>query len=281
MGKLRLENYLFFAAIIFLMGCGSTAVVCDNNWQDKLVKVDGKAKEWEIPLRFYDVDTKLNFTITNNDSNLYYCIRLTDDKEEMRALRAGMQVWIDTAGKKAQQIGILYPFPQDRTKAEPEDKASPSRERSSDSASMSAARSHFSGYAKKMRLTGFSVPVNGPAEIPNIYGIDVAIARDSAGVMIYEGCIPFKTFYKPLLTATDRNKVFGITIILNPMAQSSSGHSGGGGGHGGGGGGMGGGGMHGGGGGHRGGGGGEQADEANTRSVVLHLKIKLASKPIQ
>ena len=142
-----ISSSIFVGCSIFLMGCGSSAVICDNNWQYQPVKVDGKAKEWEIPLRFYDVDTKLNFTITNNDSNLYYCIRITDDKEEMRALKAGMQVWIDTAGNKAKEIGILYPFPQVKAKPESEGKGNHSRDRS-DTSGMSTARSHFSGSAR-------------------------------------------------------------------------------------------------------------------------------------
>jgi hypothetical protein len=267
-----------FVMVVFLSACASHAVICDNNWQDHHVNVDGKAKEWEIPLRFYDADTKFNFTITNDNTNLYYCIRITDDKEEMRALKAGMQFWIDTTGNKAQQVSIQYPFPQMRAKTG-EGKGNHSGAKQSDTATMAAARSHFSEYAKQMRLSGFIPPIGGITEMPNEYGINVAIARDSAGVMIYEGCIPFKTFYRPVLTPADKNKIFGITIILNGMPESE--HSGGGG-HGGGGGGggmrgMGGGGM--GGGGHRGGGGGGgEPDDGSTRPQVLRLKIRLASR---
>jgi hypothetical protein len=274
--KSRVGNYIIFVVIIFLTGCASKVIVSDNNWQDKPIKVDGKAKEWEVPLRFYDVDSKLNYTITNDDSNLYYCIRITDDKEEMRVLRAGMEVWIDTAGNKARQIGIQYPYPQMKSKS------------ASDSASITAAHSHFSEYAKEMHLTGFIAPIAGLTQVPNIYGINVAIARDSTGVMIYEGCIPFKTFYKPALTAADKTKMFGITIILNPMPESS--HSDEHKGHGAGssmpGAGMGGIGAMGGmgaamtgtGGGHKGSSGGEAEESTATRPALVRLKVRLASK---
>ncbi len=164
-----------------------------------------KANEWETPLRYYNEDTKLNYTLTNDDSNLYYCIRITDDREENRILSAGMQVWIDTSGNKAKQIGIQYPYDQMKTKT------------AADSSKINVVNNHSSEYAKEMRLSGFIPPIDGSMQVPNIYGINVAISKDASGVMIYEGCIPFKTFYKPKLTAVDKNKVFGITIILNAL----------------------------------------------------------------
>jgi hypothetical protein len=208
----RLEKYMVFALVIFLVGCASKAIVSDNNWQDKAITVDGKANEWEIPLRYYNEDTKLNYTITNDDSNLYYCIRITDDREESRILTAGMQVWIDTSGNKVQQVGIQYPYDQMKTKT------------AADSSKINVVNNHSSEYAKEMRLSGFIPPIDGSMQVPNIYGINVAISKDASGVMIYEGCIPFKTFYKPKLTAVDKNKVFGITIILNALPETA--HSG-------------------------------------------------------
>jgi len=268
MRGLRFRDFIIFGSIIFLAGCASKALVCDNNWQDHPVKVDGRAKEWEVPLRFYDPESKLNYAITNDESNLYYCIRITDDKQEMRALGAGMQVWIDTLGNRALQVGIQYPFVLMNSKV-------------SDSAGVSAARNQFSEYAKEMQLSGFIAPIGGATQVPNVYGINVAIARDSSGVLIYEGSIPFKTFCKSAITA---NKVFGITIILNPLPEGQKkahranpvgGMPGNG---------MGGMGamgnmgasMTG-----RGGGrnnSGDEQDDANTRPAVVRLRVRLASK---
>jgi hypothetical protein len=256
--------------ILLFAACAPQPVIFENNWQNHPVKVDGKATEWEIPLQYYDNDTKLNYTITNDDSNLYYCIRITDDKQEMRVMKAGMQVRIDTSGKKADGAIVEYPF--SATGAKREGGKSRYSEGNKDSSAMSSAHSHFKESSSTMHLTGFLPPVGGITPVPNVYGIQVCIARDSSGVMLYEAKIPFKTFYKPNLTNADKNKVFGITFVLNAMSGN------GGGGHHGGGGGMGGGGMggRGGGGGHRGGGGSE--DDGSLSSEALSFKIKLATK---
>ncbi len=277
--------YLF---LIILISCSSPAPLLQSNWQDKPVKVDGKATEWTIPLQYYDNDTKLNYVISNDDSNLYYCFRITDDKEQMRVMRVGMQFWIDTTGKNQQQVGIQFPFPQLSAMAESNENQSGYHHHTRTDSSTAHG---WTGKPNEMRLTGFLYPISGVTPMPNIYGIKVSIARDSTGVTIYEASIPFKTFYKSVLTSADNNKALGITIILNPMqSEHSNGgsHHGGGSGMGGPGGmgirGMGGGGI--GGGGYMGGGGHHSRDEDEgsgendnvTSTATLKLKLRLTVK---
>lgn len=204
MRKIRSKS-LFFPAvflILIIQGCSSSAPLCQSRWQDKAVRIDGKLTEWQVPLDFVDKDTKLNYVISNDDSNLYYWIRITDDKEQVRILRAGMQFWIDTTGKNRQQVGIQFPF-----------------------SALSAADSTFKGSKKwtgkldQMRLIGFHQPIAGIIPTQNSYGIKACIA-DSGGVTIYEACIPFRTFYKVHLSPADDNKQFGITMIINPMPET-------------------------------------------------------------
>lgn len=197
-------------ATSIMLGCSSSAPLCQSEWQDKHVEVDGKTTEWTVPLRLYDNASKLNYVISNDDSNLYYCIRITDDKEQMRAMLAGMQIWIDTTGKTQQQVGIQFPFPQITG-------AVSGGKKPVHADSIQGG----SGKLDEMRLTGFKYPISGVTPTLNKYGIKVKIARDSSHVTTYEGCIPFRTFYKPQLTAADNSKPLGVTIIINPMLTSS------------------------------------------------------------
>src|SRR5271156_4619244 len=79
-------------------------------WQKTPVKIDARLNDWEIPLRLYDDETKLNYTVTNDADNLYICMRASDSHVQMKIMEAGMQVWIDTAGKNQHSIGIFYPL---------------------------------------------------------------------------------------------------------------------------------------------------------------------------
>jgi hypothetical protein len=270
---------IFLSGIYFITllisGCSSTAPLCLSDWQDKPVVVDGKATEWTIPLRLYDNATKLNYFITNNDTTLYYCIRITDDKEEMRAMLAGMQIWIDTTGKTQHQVGIQFPLTQVIATI-PDGKKQPS---------FSDSTQGGSGKLDDMRLVGFKYPIGGVIPTLNTYGIKVKIARDSTGVTIYEGCIPFRTFYRNALSAVDNGKTIGMTIVINPMSASAhkerKSHGGDGNGYSGPGGmSMGMGGM-GGGGGRRGGRSqqnDEGEDESNTGLITLKMQLQLSAK---
>src|SRR5438876_522138 len=97
---------LFLLAL--LSSCSKT--IYDNVWQSKPVTVDGNSKEWEIPLRFYDSKSKLQYIVTNDSSNMYVCIRVTDERLQAKIMNAGMSVWIDTTGKNKQQVGITFPL---------------------------------------------------------------------------------------------------------------------------------------------------------------------------
>lgn len=214
-----LSLFISSIAVVFT-ACSSSAPIMQCNYQSAPVTVDGRAREWSIPLQYYDEKTKLNFTITNDDTCLYYCFRITDDREEMRVLRAGMQIWIDTTGKNQRQVGIEFPFQELKEGAENNGK----KGNGPPDTIGHQKRLTFATPQKEMRVTGFKYPIAGIVPLPNPYGIKTSIARDSAGITIYEASIPFRTFYKKTLTASDNTRTFGISIILNPMGGAGEGH---------------------------------------------------------
>jgi len=264
-------------AILLFQAC-SSPLVYTSTLQDKPVVIDGKATEWKIPLDYYDDKTKLNFSVSNDDKNIYFCVRATEDETQKGIIYTGLQIWIDTTGGKKNQVGLQFPIMQRREK----DQGSASKQTGASESGTSLAhslKSKYSGSPKQMKLAGFTGVPGGLAEMPNIYGIKASINWDTNNIMIYEACIPLSTFYRATLTSADSLRTFGLSFVVT-VSQKNGGSEGGGhgGGHGGGmGGGMGGGGMHGGGGGgegggKHGGGGGESSAEA----LTAHIKIRLA-----
>ncbi|HEV7230868.1 MAG TPA: hypothetical protein VGO45_06045 [Bacteroidia bacterium] len=268
----------FFLALIFLAAC--KAPLYQTKWQDHEVIADGNPEEWKIPLRFYDDKSKLSYAVTNDLENLYLCIRITDDASQVKVMRAGMQVWIDTTGSNKQVTGILFPQrviePPDAT---PQPIAAPGRRGGRQSSGIMNLRNRFQKEYKEMLLTGFKAPIRGSVPLENDFGIRLGInwganRFDSSYIMIYEAVIPFKTFYKNKLSSADSTKHFGISITVNPLARpaaqggSRSGVSAGGGG----------GGMHGGsgmGGGGRRGGGGQRSAPVVANPLYETNKIKM------
>jgi hypothetical protein len=250
-----------FIIICLFVSCTHT-LYNSSSWQSKPVAVDGQLTEWPNPLRFYDQETGINYSISNDHYNLYFCCSISNEFLQTKILRAGLDFVIDTLGKKSFGVGIKYPIgnsPDRNTGTENNPDARP------DVNGRSGGRSGFKlkllAEAREMELIGFKSHIGKIISLspPSNTGISAAINFDERGIMNYEAVIPFSTFYKNELTPSDSNTIFNYQIKINPDTRSSSGNngvsgSGGGGMHRGGmrGGGMGGGGMR--GGGMRGGG---------------------------
>jgi len=279
---------LFFSILMMGLFFSCSKSVYVNSWQSKNVKADGNLQEWIVPLNNYDVKSKLQYSITNDSLNLYVCIRATDDQSQLKIIRAGMQVWIDTAGKNNQQVGILFPLSSSEHSAnisrKPEYTGDSSKTRQYQKPDSKSLKARFNREPKEMKLVGFKPPIGGITLLQNENGIAANIDWDSTGIMNYEAIIPFKTFYKKSLSLSDSTKIFGINIIIPALPESSNsgggGHEGasgfGGGGHGGGYGGGHGGGSHNSGNGYGGTGGNATMFEAN--KIITRIKLATKSK---
>src|ERR1700757_5108571 len=298
---------VIIGSLILFFACSPKALY-QTSWQSTPVVADGNASEWRIPLRFYDSDTKLNYTLSNDDEKIYLCVRIVDELSQAKVMRNGLNIWFDTLAKKNKQCGILFPVP-DKGADEYQDGASGDggghhrgdgggRHGGGDN---DAVKKKFLRQANQMQLIGFKKGIPDYLAPENEYGINVNINWDVNNIMIYEAAIPFKTFFKPVLEGKDslRNFDFSMTIhgFPAPEKKDDGSNSGGGGGGGGmgsgmpGGGGMGGGmpgggGMGGGGRGGMGGGGGGRG--GGMRSTVeadpkyetksFWVKVRLSAK---
>ncbi len=295
---MSIKNFIFgfivFCFLVFLISC-APSVISQLGWQSTPVIIDGKLTEWEAPLRFYDTETKLNYVVSNDKENLYICIRAADEKSQQKIMRAGMQIWIDTSGKKNKQVGISFPLSA-KTRIR-EDNETHTDFKRGEKPNTERWHKKIIEESNEMFLTGFKSPLTGLTALQNTSGLNISINWDVNNIMIYEAVIPFSTFYKPALLLKDSLKTFGFSIVVNgitaPESNNNNGSGGGmpggmggsGGGMGGGGrggGGMGGGGRGGGmgGGGGRGGGMGGGGTPSNPmyETNKFWVKVRLASK---
>ena len=77
------------------------------------VTIDGSPDEWPQPFNFYNGETKLQYRIANDSSNIYVCFKVTDEPAQMKMMRAGINVWIDPKGKKKETTRIGFPMKQE------------------------------------------------------------------------------------------------------------------------------------------------------------------------
>lgn len=178
-------------------------------------KADGNPSEWKLPLQNYDKDSHFQYSATNNDSMLFICIRIPDARFQIKSAKAGMSVFIDTEGKKKQNIAINYPVkPNEQTPQKMERPMSSTSDINQIKKIVEPSLKHF-------KTNGF-ITGNGTYIQKNIEGIIVIGAYDEIGILTIEYQVPFKTFYHNL-TTNDKDKKLTLSIVVNglPMPQFS------------------------------------------------------------
>jgi hypothetical protein len=294
-----MRRFLLPAILGVLLSACASAPIYQSFPQRTAIAVDGHASEWPQPLDYYNKDSKVSFSVSNDSSKIYFCIEAYDEQLQMKIVHGGIQLWIDTAGGNAQAIGVLYPVnsgyrPEGRESSQPRGYGSDSP----DFDPIGTLRKEFLRTPSQIELKGFQPPFNGSVPQRNALGIEASINWDTAtNVLCYEAAIPIRSFLNRSLVPLDSIKKLGLTFTVNgisrPRSQERAGESGGerggGGGYPGGGAGMPGGGMggmggsgsmHGGGGGHRRGGGGGGGSTANPLAESESFWIKLQLAPV-
>ena len=213
-------NFALFAIVVLPLLCScSSGPTYLSQWQSKPVTIDGDASDWQRPLAYYDPDSKLSYTITNDSTKLYLCVEAFDEPTQVKIIREGLQLWIDTAGGKDQEIGVLYPVAATMQTGAREYNP---REYGSqtDYDPIGTMRRNFLRSQGEIELSGFKSPIGGLVSLHNAFGIEVRINWDTLNnILNYEAAIPFATFYQHSLSRTDSLKMFGIRFTVKGIEK--------------------------------------------------------------
>jgi hypothetical protein len=186
-----------------------------NLWQETAIKVDGNCADWNQSFR-YDNKSKFLYNISNDDKNLYICLKVMEEKNQLTILRYGLTFWFDTTGKKKERIGVGYPLELDmKKKANQENFMEP---RPGEKIDMKAMKKKMVEEQKEIELTGFKIPSYSENSIitglKNKMKIEVGIGFDSVDAMVYEMLIPLSILYKnPTAMLADTNRTLGLMMI--------------------------------------------------------------------
>jgi hypothetical protein len=209
------------------------------------ITIDGDIKEWGDSLRYYNKEKQLNYGLANDQDNLYMAIRVNDRSEQIRILRAGLTLSIDTRGKKKESFTITFPVGDQSAEGMAETaqdlQGGNSDVKQEDRDELMRARLTK---LREIRVTGFKDIESETMTTSNTYGFKVAIDYDKDGYLVYEAAIPLKFFHADDITKTEWAFNFKINGITRPgqhkdgpeqegMTRGAGGGMGGGGGRGG------------------------------------------------
>jgi hypothetical protein len=186
------------------------------------ITVDGDIKEWGDSLRYYNAEKQLNYALANDQDNLYMAIRINDRSEQIRVLRSGLTMSIDTRGKKKESFSITFPVGDLRSNDLPEqadDLQGKTDITQEDRDELMRARLTK---LREIRVSGFKDIEGETITTSNTYGIKTAIDYDKDGNLVYEAAIPLKFFHVDDLVKNEWAFDFKINGIVrhNPNANA-------------------------------------------------------------
>lgn len=196
---------------------GSFSQTSFSKFRTKTITIDGFAKEWMIPLRFYNNETKLFFSILNDSSDLYLCFQSNDERNQVKINRAGMRVGISTKSKNKANASVDFPLTDSKNRYAEEDIDG---EKKPD---ITALKNTFLIQNTNMAIKGFTnhdgvIPIDGDSS-----GIRAALNWDKNNIMTYELIIPFKQLFGPNYTADDLSKVITLNVEVNAVTRTEEG----------------------------------------------------------
>jgi hypothetical protein len=164
---------LYLPGVIIIAGLSMSA-------QSKIpTEIDGDLNDWNLPLRYLNIETKLNYFITNDDSAFYVSIRVVEDQMIMRLLNVGFQISLNPTGKKKEAFDLQF-NPQNNISALPPGKHD-----------IEEIMDKFRQTPIVIRLNGFSKTSDDIYLASTLKSIQFAMNLDSLNILNIECRIPF------------------------------------------------------------------------------------------
>lgn len=108
--RLHMKKYLFVAILpmLCLLSSLQAKMVSDSARINHVL--DGIINEWN-PGRFEtDKETNVQYAIDHDTNNLYLAFKVTDQQLQMKMMSLGMDLYLDTKGRKREKTGISFPL---------------------------------------------------------------------------------------------------------------------------------------------------------------------------
>jgi hypothetical protein len=198
------------------------------------IKIDGKTTEWDNKFQAFNKATEVFYTVSNDDYNLYFTIRVIQPRIIEKIMNAGITVIVSSSGRKNdksdENVSVTFPlmdysnvprivteagaktkniFYSSAPRSRPEEYKQDSETKSSDSLKDDAT--------KLLALNAKTIQVKGTKEIQdeqlsvyNDKGIKVGAAFDHTGAYTYELALPLKT----IGLSINNDKKFSYSIKL-------------------------------------------------------------------
>lgn len=204
---------------------GKKADIMPGTWQALPITIDGDSKDWPSPYPNYDSKAKIAYATSNDMNYLYVTVESGDELTQMKILKAGMTVSIDTGGKKNADFSITYPMENDNDPLDLPTHGSGEKNSAMHTEKMLTRQiSKATDQAVQLTLAGFYA-CNGGYAVTQVLpcGIKIKARIDEYKELIWEAAIPFKAIYnRDAITAVDAGKHISVCFTLKGLKAPKS-----------------------------------------------------------
>lgn len=177
---------------------GGRSAAVPGTWQGTPIAIDGDCADWPSPYPNYDAKAKVAYATSNDGENLYVTLQTGDPLTQIKIMKQGLTVSIDTSGHKDATFNINYPLQNEDDLTELF-----SRTDQSATAGTSHASRQFDQKLKRsaegcnqFSLDGFGTCNGGYLVSQEVScGVRVKLAIDEYKQLVWEAVIPLRILY--------------------------------------------------------------------------------------
>ena len=221
---------VFAILLISLLSCGGSRHsgksknFMPGTWQATPIVVDGDSKDWPSPYPNFDAKAEVAYATSNDKENLYITMETGDEMTQMKILKQGMIVSIDTSGGKDAEFHINFPLPNDSDPIDMPQSAHKTDPGSMQGKQLDVKLSKSAKDANQFSLDGFNA-CNGGYMVSQTTpcGVKVIARIDEYKELVWEAVVPFKAIYnKDVITPQDADKPISVCFVIKGFKNPAS-----------------------------------------------------------
>jgi hypothetical protein len=204
-----------FLCILTYISC-SPKLMPEGHFQDTHIVIDGKINDWGLPLRFSNPEYSMQYSVTNDDKNIYICVYSKDESFKKRILKAGLSICFDPKGEKDKKMSLVFPV---KKPDDPPENRNGEPIRYSDNKAVVEQLLLQSDYYNTI---GFLNLENGQYDISfQKNNIQVAIKLNEDSSLVYESSVPIRYILGNDLQPGYVARNFSVGIVVNELHHNA------------------------------------------------------------